>query len=263
MTETRTYSRWELRACARRGHETYRPTGPGEDQLAERLRAVAAQGEAWRCLRCGDYAVGPPRRSGPADEAPIVLRGRPLRDAVILRVLAVERGLRALVLFAAAYAIERFRLEQGSLQRLFDRDLPAFRELGTRLHVDVDSSAIVRTVRHLLSIRRSTLGVIAVLVAVYALTQAAEAVGLWLLKRWGEYLTVVATSAFVPLEIFELSHHLTVTKVAALVVNLTAVVYLVLSKRLFGARGGGAAYEAERRSESLLEVELSAVVPSP
>jgi len=43
-----------------------------------------------------------------------------------------------------------------------------------------------------------------------------------------------------------------------LVVNIGAVVYLVLSKRLFGARGGAEAYEAERRGESLWEVEESA-----
>jgi hypothetical protein len=36
------------------------------------------------------------------------------------------------------------------------------------------------------------------------------------------------------------------------------VVYLLLTKRLFGIRGGHAAYEAERHEESLLEVEEAA-----
>jgi hypothetical protein len=36
------------------------------------------------------------------------------------------------------------------------------------------------------------------------------------------------------------------------------VAYLVWTKRLFGIRGGHAAFEAERHSESLLEVELAA-----
>ena len=40
--------------------------------------------------------------------------------------------------------------------------------------------------------------------------------------------------------------------------NVALVAYLVLSKRLFGARGGRSAYERERASESLLEVEASA-----
>src|SRR5437660_3699483 len=147
----RRYARWELRACARHGHQTYRPAD--REQLTGRLHASTPAGEAWRCLRCGDFVVGPPRQTGPANQAPIVLRGRALRDAVILRLLAVERGLRALVLFAVAYAINRFRQSQGSLQRLFDEDLPAFRQFGTTFHIDVDSTAVVRTLRHLLTVR--------------------------------------------------------------------------------------------------------------
>jgi len=223
--------------------------------MAAGLRAETSHGEAWRCLRCGDFVVGGPRRSGPADEAPIVLRGRALRDATILRVLALERGLRGLVLFAVVYGIGRFRTEHQALQRFLDEDLPLFRPLGTRFHFDVDSNAIVRALREVLTVKGSTLFVVAFLVGLYAVIQLVEAVGLWLLKRWGEYLTVVATAAFVPLEVYELSHHVTVTRAAALVVNIAAVAYLVASKRLFGVRGGRPAHEEERRTASLLEVE--------
>jgi hypothetical protein len=41
-------------------------------------------------------------------------------------------------------------------------------------------------------------------------------------------------------------------------VNIAAVLYLVLSKRLFGVRGGHHAYEAALHEASLLEVEESA-----
>lgn len=40
--------------------------------------------------------------------------------------------------------------------------------------------------------------------------------------------------------------------------NLFLVVYLVRTKRLFGVRGGYAAWRAERRQSSLLEVEQAA-----
>src|SRR6476659_7797204 len=79
---------WSLRGCARHGHATY---APDEPDLRARLRADTAAGEAWRCLRCASFVVGPPRGSGPADGAPIVLRDRALRDAVVLRLFAVER----------------------------------------------------------------------------------------------------------------------------------------------------------------------------
>src|SRR5262249_20115406 len=81
---------WNVRHCGWHGHVTWAPT---EEDLAARLGAETVQGEAWRCLRCGSYVIGPPQGRGPADRAPIVLRGRALRDAFILRLLAVERGI--------------------------------------------------------------------------------------------------------------------------------------------------------------------------
>ena len=47
---------------------------------------------------------------------------------------------------------------------------------------------------------------------------------------------------------------------SALVINLLLVVYLVWSKRLFGARGGKEAYEARLRTESFIEVEQAALL---
>lgn len=85
-----------------------------------------------------------------------------------------------------------------------------------------------------------------------------EGVGLWLAKRWGEYFAVVATSLFLPVEIYELTEKVTALRVGVFVVNIAAVVWLVVSKRLFGVRGGGAAYRAEHSAESLLTVERAA-----
>ncbi|HEY2265120.1 MAG TPA: hypothetical protein VGI96_21020, partial [Streptosporangiaceae bacterium] len=45
----------------------------------------------------------------------------------------------------------------------------------------------------------------------------------------------------------------------AFVINLLLVIYLVWTKRLFGVRGGKAAYEARLRSESVIEVEQAAL----
>ena len=59
--------------------------------------------------------------------------------------------------------------------------------------------------------------------------------------------------------VYELIEGFTWLKLAAFAVNVAAVVYLVWSKRLFGVRGGHAAFEAERHSASLFEVEQAAV----
>ncbi|WP_448221758.1 hypothetical protein [Gordonia iterans] len=79
---------WELLVCGLRGHATYRPD---ERDVADRIRAVTPTGEAWRCLRCGDFVPGEPTRSGPTADAPQVTRGGLLRDTIIMRLLAVDR----------------------------------------------------------------------------------------------------------------------------------------------------------------------------
>ena len=102
MKNKRGVNKWELRTCARRGHATY---APDDEALAKRLSGVTGLGEVWRCLRCGEFTLGPPHGRGHADDAPLILRGKALRQAIIVRVLAVERWLRATLLALAAYAV--------------------------------------------------------------------------------------------------------------------------------------------------------------
>lgn len=245
---------WNLRSCGRHGHVTYAPTEP---ELRARLHAQTPVGEAWRCLRCGDFVLGEPRQTGPARDAPVVMRGRALRDAVILRLLAAERWIRGLLILAGAYGIWRFRAHHDAVQKAFNEDLPLLRPLADKLHYNLDDSSIVHSIRTVVQAQTTTLGWIAGALLVYGILQLVEGTGLWLLKRWGEYFAVVATSLGLPIEIFELTEKITYIRVGALVINVAAVVYLLLSKRLFGLRGGKAAYEEERHESSLLEVEES------
>src|SRR5580658_5399930 len=54
-----------------------------------------------------------------------------------------------------------------------------------------------------------------------------EGTGLWLRKRWGEWLTVIVTSSLVPLEAYEIYRHPSYVKLAVFVVNVAIVVYLI------------------------------------
>ena len=62
---------------------------------------------------------------------------------------------------------------------------------------------------------------------VFAALFATEGVGLWLGKRWAEYLTVIATALFIPVEIYELARRITVPRLSALLLNLAVVAVLV------------------------------------
>lgn len=242
---------WNLRSCSRRGHLTY---APDEAELREHMRAKSAQGEAWRCLRCGDYVLGGPHRRGPAGDAPIVLRGKALRSAFILRLLALERWIRGAIIVLLGLAVLRLSSTQVSLKELFDRDVSALRPFFDQIHFNVEDSATISAVQKVLNARHSTLDLVAAFMFFYGALQLIEGIGLWLLKRWGEYFAVVVTSLFLPLEVYEITEKVTWLRLVAFVVNLAAVIYLLVSKRLFGIRGGGKAYEAERHEQSLLEV---------
>ncbi len=63
----------------------------------------------------------------------MVLRGKALRQAIIVRALAVERWLRALLIGLAAYAVWKFRGDQVSIQAAAERDLPILRASGIRV----------------------------------------------------------------------------------------------------------------------------------
>jgi uncharacterized membrane protein (DUF2068 family) len=215
-------------------------------------------GEAWRCLRCGSFVVGPPEGSGPAEDAPLVLRGKALRDAFILRLLAAERFIRGLLLVALAYGVYKFNGSQDSLEQVFHDYLPTLQPFATKLGIDLQNTGPVRLIQKALDARHSTLEMVAIGVLAYGALELLEGVGLWLMKRWGEYVAMVGTLVFIPLEIYELLERVTWLRVAAFAFNVFAVVYLLWTKRLFGFRGGRAAFEAERHSESLLEVERAA-----
>ncbi len=62
---------------------------------------------------------------------------------------------------------------------------------------------------------------------IYAGLFLTEGIGLWLEKRWAEWFTVIITSSLVPIEIYEIVHHLTPVKIAVFLINIAIVGYLV------------------------------------
>ena len=62
---------------------------------------------------------------------------------------------------------------------------------------------------------------------VYAGLFLTEGLGLWFLKRWAEWFTVIITSSLVPVEVWEICRHPSAVKVVVLGINLAVVGYLV------------------------------------
>src|SRR6185437_11065180 len=247
---------WSLLGCGAGGHVTFAPDEPG---LRDRFGFGTREGQAWRCLRCGTFVIGEPTASGPADSAPAVRRDTQVRSALILRIFAVERFLRALVFAALAIAVWRFSASQQSLEQSYAHALPPLRALLRDLGFSVQHSKILGLLNRAFTTDPKILTYIAIGCAAYAAVEVIEGVGLWLLKRWGEYFAMIATSVGLPYEIYDLTNKVTWLRVVAFLINLGLVVYLVVTKRLFGVRGGKAAYEAHLRSESILDAEIAAL----
>src|SRR6266702_2476286 len=247
--------RYELVGCGLHGHEIL-----GTDAAALRpedeLFARESGGLRWyRCLRCDSWlALTPPEhpvRKFPPPRAEIMvpLRGKPLRDRYVLRLIALDRILHFLVLSALAAAVLLFASDRAALNAEFTRILNDLQG-GVGGPVASSKHGIVHDLQYLFSISIRNLYLVGAAIAGYAVLEGVEAIGLWFAKRWAEYLTFVATVVFVPYEIDELVKSVTALKVVALVINLAVAVYLLYAKRLFGLRGGGKAERAEREADT-------------
>jgi uncharacterized membrane protein (DUF2068 family) len=240
---------WSLYRCGRAGHVTY---APDEPHLREQMSASTGSGELWQCLRCGTYVPGEPDGSGPAANAPVVKRGDQIRGDFILKLFSVERAIRVLLYGTVAVGLWKFASARLTLIQAFDKDLPIVRSLFQELGFNVNKS-LVHELHHLLNISPTKLTVIASAVTALAVLSAVESFALWQAKRWGEYFAMIVTSLGLPVEIYELTNSVTITKIILLVLNMLLVAYLIWSRRLLGVRGGKQAYDNRLRSESVID----------
>jgi uncharacterized membrane protein (DUF2068 family) len=245
-----------LHACGLRGHATF---APDEPDLRARLRVDTPAGEAWRCLRCETFVVGQPAAHGPAATAPHVRRGRLLRDVVVMRALAIERVVRTVIFSLLGVGVLAVRGTHDRLHTAFESEIPLIRPIANQVGWNPDDSKLLHHIDQAFSLSPTTLLWVAVGLFAYAAIELIEAVGLWLITRWGEYFAVIATSVFLPLEIYEITEKVTAFRAIALAINIAAVLWLLWTKRLFGLNGGAAAYHAEHDAATLLAVEQASL----
>jgi uncharacterized membrane protein (DUF2068 family) len=266
---------WELLVCGLSGHEL---VGLDARELRPEDAPVArvVDGVRWhRCLRCDSWLpLGPP--AAPSRDVPpargeieLPLRGKPLRDKIILRLIAIDRALHFVGLVLLAVAILLFAANRADLRDVVLRvvaDVTGESAAGTS-----SGHGITHRIDELFTLRTSRLHLFAAVALVYAAVEGLEAVGLWYGKRWAEYLTLIVTASLLPVEVYEMAHHATPFKVIAFILNVAVVVYLLYAKRLFGLRGGAAAEEELRARDvgwgaldaSAPEAVASAPAPAP
>jgi uncharacterized membrane protein (DUF2068 family) len=247
---------YELVACALHGHSLVgkdaaevRP----EDGIVVREHA----GVRWhRCLRCDSWLpLHKPEVAGEShvptrDEVAVPLRGLPLRDRFVLRVIAVDRVIHFLVLAVFALAILLFAQDRGRLKGEYTRVLNALQGAVGGPLFDTKHNRLIGDINELFKLSTTKLYLFGFAIAAYAVLNGVEAIGLWRARRWAEYLTLLELTVLLPIEIYELTITVTTLKSLTLALNLAIVLYLLVAHRLFGVRGGGKVELAERMRDT-------------
>lgn len=237
----------ETWVCSMRGHVT--PAARVET-LREQDRplgvAIDDDERLARCIRCDVWLEVPTPTPGPGirevlpgiDGLPKPRRGKVLQEAVLLRLIAINKAAHAIAFGLLAIALGVLRFKLPGLQA-------SARDLDARLASTVDQTGqaasrddVADLLHRVTGLHRSALTILLITALAYCVVESIEAVGLWKERRWAEYLTAIATAGLLPFEIHELLDRVTVFRVSALVVNVAILVWLVWTKHLFGVRGG-------------------------
>lgn len=115
------------------------------------------------------------------------------------------------------------------LLKLLHRDVAATAEHWIEvLRVDPDNRYIHGVLLRIFRVTPKQLKELSAGTFIYAAIFTTEGIGLVTHKHWAEYMTLISTSLFLPLEIYELARHFTWAKVAVTVLNLLIVIYLAI-----------------------------------
>jgi uncharacterized membrane protein (DUF2068 family) len=99
------------------------------------------------------------------------------------------------------------------------------------LRVDPDNRFVHRALLRIFNVTPKQLKELSAGTFLYAGIFLTEGTGLVLRKHWAEYMTLISTGLFIPLEVYEIYRHFTWVKVAVTVVNVLIVWYLAVRVR--------------------------------
>lgn len=143
----------------------------------------------------------------------------------MLRTIALYKLLKVLLLLLAAYG--ELRLQEASLSAKLVTWVQA-RPSG------LEHAVVARVLEWLSGLSESKIHALRFVTLTYAAIFAVEGVGLWMRKRWAEWLTTIITASLIPLEIWEFCHRPNLGKAAVVVANAAIVAYLVWHVRAKG-----------------------------
>ena len=141
----------------------------------------------------------------------------PLARFGMLRTIAVYKLLKVSILLAAAW---------GEL-RLHDATLSAkLLSWAANLPHGLEHDLVTRGLVWFSGLSESRVHALRFVTLTYAAVFAVEGVGLWMQRRWAEWLTTIITASLIPLEVWELVHQPSIGAVLVLIANILIAGYL-------------------------------------
>lgn len=136
--------------------------------------------------------------------------------------ISIEKTVKAIVLIVVGF----------KLLSLVNQDVHAWAsDFVTRHGIDIGNRYVQAALEKLVGVTSSQVVTWSVVAFFYSAVLLVEALGLWLQKRWAEYLTAISTALLIPLEIYEIYERFTFVRVAVLIINAFIVWYLATRLR--------------------------------
>ena len=140
----------------------------------------------------------------------------------VLRAIAAFKISKVLLLLAAAYGVLRLR-EPTVIAGLYT--------WAASLPSGMEQEWVRRALVFVSGLSPARINALGFVTLAYAAVFTTEGVGLWMGKRWAEWLTTILTSSLIPLEIWEMAHRPGLGKAVVIAVNVFIVWYLVRQLR--------------------------------
>jgi len=145
----------------------------------------------------------------------------------MLRTIALYKLVKVLLLLLAAYG--ELRLHDASLSAKLVTWVQA-RPAG------LEHEVVTQLLQWFSGLSESKIQALRFVTFTYAAVFAVEGIGLWMRKRWAEWLTTIITASLIPLEVWEFLHRPNFGKAAVVIANTAIVAYLVWHVRSKGRR---------------------------
>lgn len=139
-------------------------------------------------------------------------------DNRLVRLIAVFKLFKAVMLIAVGM----------SALHLLHKDLTSvLNHWVAKLGLDPGNRYLARALPKLVRLTPEKIRGLGIVSFTYAGLFLTEGIGLWLVKRWAEWFSVVITTSLIPVEVYEIYRHSSAIKCVVLIGNIAVVWYLL------------------------------------